>query len=169
MVTDWDMRPIWLQSVIRSPHHNTNIVRMTLRRVEIRVVPDEHWHGHDCAGCVLHRSGKRILVSGVCTGEQFLYLISRLNSKSNAQGSKIIQGGLVEDVVSQCLEKWPIELSEKFGEIDDEVANSCAAVDSCLRLVAPKWNIFEWEVVVLVVLDKTLQSSCVHVILSVVM
>ena len=46
MVTNGNVSPVRLESVIGTSEHNTDIVGMVLGRVEIGVISDEDWELH---------------------------------------------------------------------------------------------------------------------------
>ena len=46
MITNWKMEPVWLEGVVFTSEHDTDVGGMVLGRVEIGIVSDEDWHGH---------------------------------------------------------------------------------------------------------------------------
>ena len=54
MVSDWQVKPVGLDSIIWSANHAADVVRMTVGRVEVRIVTDEDGHSHLHAPSIEH-------------------------------------------------------------------------------------------------------------------
>ena len=46
MISDRQVKVVWLKSILRPPNHYTNIVCVILAGVEVGVVSDENWQSH---------------------------------------------------------------------------------------------------------------------------
>ena len=46
MIANWQVKPVGLNSVVRSSDHAADVIRVRVRRVEVCVITNKNWHLH---------------------------------------------------------------------------------------------------------------------------
>ena len=90
VVPDWQVSPVWLQSVVRASEHAANVVGVVFRRIEVCVIPDENWHLHFHLSYRNGSSHQSIFVALISFCVEFLNGLSGFDSEILAQRSKFI-------------------------------------------------------------------------------
>jgi hypothetical protein len=98
-----------------------------------------------------------ILLRSIFSREKFLKSFSCLNSNFFSERCKLVEIWLSKNVLPvESSKVWPRELVENASQVNNLVPNPSAAVSAMLALEHAKWNILQWEVVVVIVSDETL-------------
>lgn len=95
MVSDWNMLPIFTESILRTSKEASNIVSMVIGRVEVSVIPNFGWQVHLSFG--LFNKSMFILVSlksSIVFGKKGSQGFAGFQPSRSIEGHKVIEGFL---------------------------------------------------------------------------
>lgn len=131
MVTNGQVQPVGLDSVVGATNHHTNVVGMIVAGVKVSVIVDVDGHGHLNTLNGHHERFHRVAVALFGTGEKSLKGLTNFETEALSMGSESVKMGVsVEDVLStQGRVKLAIEFASllHFGKVDQVITNASNA------------------------------------------